>query len=573
MESPRFIPASANAELLPVRMCNELVYCERLFHLEHVQGIFVDSADTISGRAEHERAERRGRARKTSTTPELPPWPEIPRSLELESTTWGVRGKIDFIEIDDDQVTVVETKHGRAPKPGPQQWRNMALPEGVWPADTAQVGLYLAMLRDYGIDAHEGKIYYRGSKSSATIEWTEALEAFLHAVVRRAREVGDLGTPPEPLRDSPKCPGCSLHEVCLPDEHFALLEHEPTKRRLPIARDERHVVHVTSPGSKVCKDGDGLRIETRAGETTRVLLKDISHVSVFGPSQITAQTFNGLMRGGIGISHHTTAGTLLGVSQPLATRNVGLRRAQYRAADNPDKCLEVARALVIAKIHNQRTVLRRQLRQAKQDVPKLRETIEHTSLSLRWAERATTIDVLRGFEGDAARSYFAALPSVLPAPWRAELSGRSRRPPRDRVNAMLSFAYSLLTREAIAAIGRVGLDPMLGLFHSMIPGRPALALDLIEPFRAAWSDTAILRLISTGGIELNDFTTGPPAVYLTAAGRKKLINAHERRAREETSHPRFRYRMSYRRILELEVRVLSKFLHGELDEYNPLWTR
>jgi CRISPR-associated protein Cas1 len=144
---------------------------------------------------------------------------------------------------------------------------------------------------------------------------------------------------------------------------------------------------------------------------------------------------------------------------------------------------------------------------------------------------------------------------------------------RSRVNAMLSFAYSLLTREAIAAIGRVGLDPMLGFFHSMIPGRPALALDLIEPFRPAWSDTAVLRLISTSGIERQDFTVIPAAVHLNDAGRKKLIRAHERRAREETSHPRFDYRMSYRRILELEVRVLSKFLAGEISEYMPIWTR
>jgi CRISP-associated protein Cas1 len=574
MQSPRFTAANPDADLLPVRMCNELVYCERLFHLEHVQGIFVDSADTITGRAEHERAAARGKRRRRSSEDELPPWPEIPRSLDLISTNWGIRGKIDFLEVEDDRVVVVEAKHGRAPRPGPQAWQGMALPEGAWPADTAQIGLYMAMLRDYGLDADKGRLYYRGSRSSVIIEWSGELEAFLHAVLRRARDVGELATPPEPLRDSPKCPGCSLHEVCLPDEHFALQEHVPPTRRLPVARDERCVVHVTTPGSKVCKDGDALRIEPRIGDSTRVLLKDVSHVSIFGPSQVTAQTFASLLREGIGVSHHTTTGTLLGVSQPLATRNVGMRRAQYRAADDPEKTLEVARALVIAKIRNQRTLLRRQLRLIGSDEV-VRDAIEHMKLSIRWAERATTLDVLRGFEGDAARTYFGALPPTLPEAWRADLVGRSRRPPRDRVNAMLSFAYTLLAREAIAAIGRVGLDPMLGYLHTMIAGRPALALDIIEPFRPAWSDTAVLRLIGTGGIERNDFTTTGPAgaIYLNDAGRKKLINAHERRAREETSHPRFDYRMSYRRILELEVRVLGKFLLGELPDYAPIWTR
>ncbi|PRQ06273.1 CRISPR-associated protein Cas4/endonuclease Cas1 [Enhygromyxa salina] len=555
-------------------MCNELVYCERLFHLEHVQGIFVDSADTINGRAEHERAEGRGRRRRSSKSPDLPPWPDVPRTLEVVSNDWGVRGKIDFIEVEDDQVTVVEAKHGKAPKPGPQQWRGMTLPEGAWPADTAQLGLYMAMLREYGLGAHEGRIFYRASRTTVTIAWTSALETFLHAVLRRAREVGQLATPPEPLRDSPKCPGCSLHEVCLPDEHYALREHEPPKRRLPVARDDRYVVHVTTPGSKLCKDGNALRIETRDGEPTRVLLKDVSHVSIFGPSQITAQTFAGLLREGIGVSHHTTTGTLLGVSHPLATRNVGLRRAQYRTADAEDKCLDIARALVLAKLRNQRTVLRRQARPASgvEDLS-IPEAIARMKLSSRWAKRATTLDVLRGYEGEGARTYFSTLPLVLPDSWRGDLNGRTRRPPRDRVNALLSFAYALLTREAIAAIGRVGLDPMLGFFHSMIPGRPALALDIIEPFRPAWSDTAVLRLIGTGGIEHDDFTVNPSAVYLSDAGRRKLINAHERRAREQTRHPRFEYRMSYRRILELEVRVLGKYLLDELDEYVPLWTR
>src|SRR5690606_19970075 len=149
----------------------------------------------------------------------------------------------------------------QAPKPGPQQWRGSSLPEGAWPADTAQIGLYMAMLREYGLDAREGRIYYRGSRRSVTIVWTADLEGFLHAVVRRAREVATLTAAPAPLRDSPKCPGCSLHEVCLPDEHFALAEQQPPKRRLPIAHDDRYVVHVTTPGSKVCKDGDALRIE------------------------------------------------------------------------------------------------------------------------------------------------------------------------------------------------------------------------------------------------------------------------------------------------------------------------
>jgi CRISPR-associated protein Cas1 len=578
MTTTTFVPANPDAELLPVRMCNELVYCERLFYLEHVQGIFVDSADTISGRDQHERAAKRGnRTRSSKGDAELPPWPELPRSLDIVSEAWGVRGKIDFLEIEDEQIVVVETKHGKAPHPGPRQWQEHTLPEDAWPADVAQIGLYMGMLREYGLDVREGRLFYRGSRSTVSVEWSDQLETFLHAVVLRARAVGLQATPPEPLRDSPKCPGCSLHDICLPDEHYALREQQLTRRRLPVARDDSCVVHITSAGSTVRKDGDALRIVTRDGEETRVLTKDISHVSIFGPSQITAPTFGMLLREGIGVSHHTSTGTLLGITAPLATRNVALRRAQYRAADDGERCLSIARALVLAKVRNQRTVLRRQVRQ-QEELPDTTRTATHEALermqsSVRLAERAATLDVLRGYEGEAARQYFAALPPLLPTEWRDDLSGRSRRPPRDRVNALLSFAYAALTREAIAAAARVGLDPMLGFFHSMIPGRPALALDLIEPFRPAWADTAVLRLLATGGISRTDFHVGPAGVYLSDAGRRKLIAAHERRSREETTHPRFGYRMSYRRILELEVRVLGKYLLGELDEYAPIWTR
>jgi CRISPR-associated protein Cas1 len=189
------------------------------------------------------------------------------------------------------------------------------------------------------------------------------------------------------------------------------------------------------------------------------------------------------------------------------------------------------------------------------------------------AERAPCVDVLRGHEGEAGAAYFEAFPAVLPPVWRADFSGRSRRPPRDRVNALLSFAYMLLVRDATAAAAVVGLDPMLGFFHTMIPGRPALALDLAEPFRAAWVDTAILRLLATGGIRPEDFHVATTGVTLTRAGRSALFGAYERRADELTTHPRFGYRMSYRRLLELEARILGKWLVGEIDEYTPLWTR
>lgn len=200
-------------------------------------------------------------------------------------------------------------------------------------------------------------------------------------------------------------------------------------------------------------------------------------------------------------------------------------------------------------------------------------SLRRMQVSLRAAHEARDLDTLRGHEGSAAAQYFEVMPQLLPRAWQADFAGRSRRPPRDRVNAMLSFGYALLVRDAVAACGRVGLDPMLGMFHTMIPGRPALALDLMEPFRAAWVDTAVLRLIGTCGITREAFHLSAAGVELSDGGRRAMIRAYERRADEQTTHPRFGYRMTYRRLLELEVRILAKVLVGELEHYTPLWTR
>ncbi len=644
------LPPRKDADFIPVRMCNKSVFCPRSFHLEFVQGVFIESADTVAGRAEHERAERRGTKKKVEGAQEAAEgageddaWRRIcegipPRSMVMQSEAWGVSGKFDFVELDTDEVVVVESKHGKAPKTDEHEWNGHVLPYRAWPPDVVQVGLYMALLRENGLPCHRGRIYYRGSHDTVEVAWSDDLERFLRDVVAEARAVAQRPVPPEPLVDSPKCIGCSLHDACLPDEHAALRAFEqgegaPEVRRIVAARDDRAVVHVTSPGTVVRKNGEALLIVTRAGETTRIPLIDVQHVALFGRVSITEPCLQHLLRCGIGISHHTGGGRILGYTAPLTTVNIGIRRAQFRAADDETTCRTIARALVLSKLHNQRTVLRRYRRKtldyaddeqqpmaelpawaatgedrviAREDAsapdpwqspppsedplpgaadsaeateePRsaardLAEAIRRIGIAIDAARRAATVDEIRGHEGDGAAVYFGALPLILPAPFRGDFGGRTRRPPRDRVNALLSFGYALLVREATAACARIGLDPMLGFLHTMLPGRPALALDLMEPFRAAWVDTAILRLLATGGIDRADFHVSLCGVTLSDKGRRALIAAYERRANELTTHPRFGYRMSYRRMLELEARVLAKVLLGELTEYRPMWTR
>lgn len=597
-------------------MCNELVYCPRLFFLEHVQGYFVDSSDTVEGRAQHERANRKGRRLKKEPVAETPEEYEDPhvaelleaprRGVPLESSMLGVRGQVDVVELHGGDVVIVEAKRGASPASEEHEWGDHILPYQAWPADVAQLGLYMALLRESGVPCERGHLLYRKNRRRVEIAWSEDLERFIHAVVLEARRTAELSTPPAPLVQSPKCPRCSLHTICLPDEHLALAceargESVPALRRIVPGRDDRAVLHVLTPGSSLKKDGQGIKLLVRGvPEPDRILVKDISQVALYGPSQVTAQCLNMLLMNDVPIAHHTGGGRLLGVTAPLATRNVTMRRALFRTADDPARCLDVAKALVVAKIRNQRTVLRRyraarsSSEAADDPLPECATTgddeagEEESSTPLassvpqalarmrnawRRAETADDINVLRGHEGDAAAAYFEALPHVLPPAWRCHLNGRTRRPPRDRVNAMLGFGYALLTRDATAAVGRVGLDPMVGLFHTLVPGRPALALDLLEPFRPAWVDAAVLRLLATRGIAQDDFIEHGDGIFLTDPGRRSLIGAYERRADEVVTHPRFGYRLSYRRMLELEARVLGKWMLGETEIFSPLVTR
>lgn len=608
----RNTPPNHEDGTLPVRMCNELVYCERLFYLMHVQGLFSESVDTIVGSRQHDaRKQRKTKGLKTQSFIDSNELEPISRSENLSSDSWGICGKMDLLEADDKQLIVVEYKKGASPKWGDFQWREHSLDFDAWPGDVAQVGLYIALLRANGIHCSTGRIYYRKDQKQTLISWSDKLANFLKEVVQRAKTVERLNTPPPPLTDSPKCPKCSMVEICLPMEHQYLTQLRSCKRptnerddedpapqktlpRLIPGCDEYSSVHVVSPGSMIRKRGQNILVEKRDGTKSTVLGKDIGHLAIYGPSQITQQTLLYLSEIGVCITHHTGAGRLVGLTSPLTTKNITLRRAQFRCADDPLRTREIARSLVYAKITNQRTVIRRYKSNASEHTLEsfedsqrkqpnsnptpgpadlLKQALNHMYGSRRGVSSSQTLDQIRGYEGDAAAKYFEVLPEILPAQWKKDFKCRTRRPPRDRINALLSFGYALLVKDSINAIVGVGLDPMLGFLHTMIPGRPSLALDLMEPFRAAWVDVAVLRLVATGGIKHEDFIESSLGVYMNKSGRTALISAYERRADEETTHPSFGYRMSYRRILSLDCRLLAKFIVEEVDTYIPFTTR
>jgi len=220
----------------------------------------------------------------------------------------------------------------------------------------------------------------------------------------------------------------------------------------------------------------------------------------------------------------------------------------------------------VGKIKNCRTLLRRHLQNG-------RATVAHLGELAKKAQRAEDATSLLGIEGTAAREYFAGFAQLLKGSPVFNLEGRNRRPPRDPVNALLSFLYAMLTKELTVVVHTSGFDPMLGLFHRPRYGRPSLALDLAEEFRPLVADSTVLTLVNNGEVSESSFIRRSGGVALTDPGRKAVIAAFERRMDTLVTHPLFGYRISYRRILQVQARLLGRAILGEIDNYPSFSTR
>jgi len=301
----------------------------------------------------------------------------------------------------------------------------------------------------------------------------------------------------------------------------------------------------------------------------RARLPNTSQVDVFGNVQVSTPVIRALLERGIPLTFFSCGGWYLGRTLGAEPKNVELRVAQHRGAQDPVLALTLARRLVASKILNSRTMLRRNHAEPSEVV-----LFELKQLA-RKALEAVSIETLLGLEGTAARSYFAEFSGMLKqeAAEAFDLDGRNRRPPRDPVNALLSLAYSLLTKDFAVTLSTVGLDPMLGFMHQPRFGRPSLALDLMEEFRPLLADSTVLVALNTGVVQPDDFVRVPGSCALSQAGRKRFLLAYERRMDQLVTHPVFGYRISYRRVLEVQARLLGRWLLGEIEKYPVFRTR
>ena len=583
------IAARPLPDYLPARMVNEFVYCPRLFFYEWVEGVFRESVDTVEGSVQHKRVDKEGKG-----LPEAEDLGEArihSRSLTMASEVHRVIAKMDLVEADGGIVVPVDYKHGR-----PRE-KNGRLE--LWPPDRVQLAVQGLILRENGYACPEGVVYYLATKQRVRVEFNEEVLAETLAAIADAWATARAQVLPPPLEDSPKCGGCSLAPICLPDEvHrletrelvpdaeqltlFAGLELEGRKkpaarevRRLMTPRDDLRPVYLNTQGLRVGKSGGVLQVKEKDAVVQEIRIGEICQMNVMGNIQVTTQAIQELCSKEIPICWFSMGGWFYGITNGLCTKNIFLRQRQFTMAGENWFCRRLARSLVAGKIRNQRTfLLRNHVEPDQKILLGLKQMAEA-------AERCGALEELLGIEGNAARLYFGAFQGLIkvdadeetPRIFQMNFAGRNRRPPLDAVNALLSLGYSLLAKDLTVACYAAGFDPMMGFYHQPRFGRPALALDLMEPFRTLIVESAVVSAINTRMVTPRDFVRSGNAVSLTASGRKGFFRAYELRMDAMVTHPIFEYRVSYRRLLEVQVRLLAKVLEGEVAEYPVFVTR
>ena len=547
-------------DLVPVRMLNEFVYCPRLFHLEWVQQEWADNTETVSGTSTHAAVDKGGRR---LPAPDDMDAPVAARSVDLDAPRLGLVSKIDLVEGNGESVSPVERKRGKPRRDG-----------FVWEPEEIQVVAQAMILRENGYRVDEAIVAYPSAKTRVHVPITAEREERVRAHLRLLH-VAATGPMPAPLVDSPKCPRCSLVGICLPDETALVTADNPATRpavrRLLAPDHDAQPLHVFEPGAAVGRRGDRV-VVTRDGETLASLRAiDVAQVSLFGAVSISPVALRRFCDEDVVITHHSGSGWLAGVTSGPGHKNADLRIAQFATASDPVRALAVARRMIEGKVRNQRTLLRRNSRVGADGA-----LAEMQRMIVR-IPRAADADTLLGLEGNAARSYFGAFPGMVNPPERFgpafDMAGRNRRPPRDPINTLLSFTYALLVRETTVAAIRVGMDPYVGVFHRPRYGRPALALDLAEEFRPIVGDSVVITMVNNAQIQPSDFISRAGAWALTTNGKRAVAGAFERRMSANVTHPLFKYSVTYRRAIELQMRLLARVFVGEFDEYQPFTTR
>lgn len=530
--------------LLRVMSLHAIAYCERLFFLEEVEEIRIADERVYAGRTLHEKiAEEEF---------------DETRSYELSSDALGLTGKIDAVHIREEGWIPYEHKRGRA-------YRDSDDAPTAWPSDSLQVSAYGMLLEEaIGKPVKEGRVRYHAEGITVRVPLDEAARARVRDSILKARLLRESKERPPISKNDRLCLHCSLASVCLPEEERLVLDEEWEPVRLFPARVEGKILHVTTHGSKVSRSGRMLKINTPDPPGCEYPVQEVHGIVLHGNTQITTQAIRLCAEEGIALHWMTSGGQYIG-ALASGTGAVYKRIRQYHALSNPNMCLGLSKRLAHAKIEGQFRFLLRATRGRVRS-----ENVQESCIMIRdilkQIERVGSTDSLRGLEGLAGKAYFKALPDLIVegVPEEMKPRGRSRRPPRDPFNAILSFGYVLLYRSVLEAILTVGLESVLGFYHRPRSAAHPLALDLMELFRVPIWDMAMVGSINRKQWDLeSDFVITRDHVWLSEIGKKKSICLYERRLDDTWKHPVTDYSLTYARTIELEVRLLEKEWSGQ----------
>ena len=565
-------------ELIPVRALNQVTYCPRLYYLQYVDSVMPTNEHVEGGLFDHRRVDDPGLKSRTRSEAGA----DRTRGVALSSEVLGLSGILDVLEEKKGERYPVETKHGSGPTDDGKP--------GVWDNDAVQLCAQALLLEEQsGAPVPRGYQFYAATRERVAVEFTPELRSNTLGAIQLCRElsVAECAPPPLPAELRHRCYGCSLAPVCLPEETLYQLEApaaEPDALALPTpaklarvvpARDDGAVLYVNEPGSHVGKRSEHLVVKKDGKETAKVPMHALRQVVIVGNVQVSTQALQTLVENEIPVSYLTGHGKFIGCFQAAPKKNVGLREAQYRKFADPAECLALAREVVRAKVANQRTLLMRSLRddgERGRDEP----AAEGMARLLRKLDDAGSLAELLGLEGMGAALYFGEFGRFLKARPPGEgfdFAARNRRPPRDPVNALLSFAYAILAKDCFAAACAAGFDPYKGFFHADRHGKPSLALDLMEEFRPVIADSVVLTLVNNEALTPGDFLVWRDACQLTEAGRRAFFRAYEQRRATEVTHPVYGYRMTYGRMLEVQARMLASAVRGESPRYSGFRVR
>ncbi len=340
-------------------------------------------------------------------------------------------------------------------------------------------------------------------------------------------------------------------------------------------RKLQNTLFVTTQGAYLAKEGESLVVRAEKEKKFQIPVRNLDGVVCFGQVSVSPFLLGMCAEHDVSVSFLTDNGRFLAKAVGSASGNVTLRRNQFRMADDLDQSLSIARSVLSGKLVNSRTLLRRVARDRQRVAAEsLDRAADSLGTVLRRLPAATDLDDIRGLEGDAARTYFGVFEHLLASGEEVFIfTGRNRRPPLDPVNCLLSFVYTILLHDIRSSLESVGLDPEVGFLHRDRPGRPSLALDLLEEFRPAVADRLVLSLINRGQVKTSGFeTSGSGAVTMDEDTRKEVLVAYQKRKQQEMEHPFLKEKMPLGLFPFAQALLLARHIRGDLHGYPPyLW--